>query len=70
MTTQERLYVLNELNKKMNKIIELLEHMASPKESNEPITTFVKANNVENTFAQDRQNEIFKSLDGGAKNGR
>ena len=44
---------------RLDKVIELLEG----KKNIEPIITFNKANNVNNTFIEDRQNEIFKSLD-------
>ena len=33
------------------------------KKNIEPLTTFVKANNIENTFIEDRQKEIFQELD-------
>ena len=44
---------------RLDKIIELLEG----KRNIEPLTTFVKANNIENTFIEDRQKEIFQELD-------
>ena len=40
-------------------IIKLLSH----KKNNEPLITFSKANNVNDTFVEDRQKEIFISLD-------
>ena len=60
MSKEERLYILAELTARLDRIIELLENK---NKSCEPMTTFVKANNVENTFIQDRQKEIFSSLD-------
>ena len=60
MSKEERLYVLAELTGRLDKIIELLENK---NKRCEPTTTFVKANNVENTFIEDRQKEIFNSLD-------
>ena len=61
---QQRLEILAELNLKLDKIIELL---GSPKENvekcKEPLITFTKPNNVENTFIEDRQRELFNSLD-------
>ena len=60
---EQRLNILNELNKKIDKIIILIEHGLSPKENVEPLTTFIKANNVENTFVEDRTKELFAELD-------
>ena len=60
MTKQERMDILEKLSLKLDKIIELLENKNN---NSEPLTTFVKANNVENTFIEDRQREIFNSLD-------
>ena len=64
MTKQERMDILAEINLKLDKIIELL---GSPKENvekcKEPLITFTKPNNIENTFIEDRQREIFSSLD-------
>ena len=57
---QQRLEILALLDIKLDKIIELLENK---NKSCEPMTTFVKANNVENTFIEDRQKELFNSLD-------
>ena len=59
MTKQERLDILAELTQRLDKIIELLEG----KRNSEPLITFSKANNIENTFIEDRQKEIFNSLD-------
>ena len=59
MTKQERMDILERLSLKLDKIIELLE----VKNNIEPLTTFVKANNVKNTFIEDRQKELFNSLD-------
>ena len=44
---------------RLDKIIELLEG----KKNSEPLITFSKANNVNNTFIEDRQKEIFQELD-------
>ena len=44
---------------RLDKIIELLEG----KKNNEPLITFSKANNVNNTFIEDRQKEIFQMMD-------
>ena len=44
---------------RLDKIIELLEG----KKNIEPIITFSKANNINNTFIEDRQKEIFQELD-------
>ena len=60
MTKQERMDILEILTQRLDRIIELLENK---NKSCEPMTTFVKANNVENTFIQDRQKELFNSLD-------
>ena len=60
MSKEERMYILGELTARLDRIIELLE---VKNKSCEPLTTFVKANNVENTFIEDRQKEIFSSLD-------
>ena len=56
---QERLKMLNVLDNKINTIISML----SDKNNNEPLITFTKANNVKNTFIEDRQKELFNSLD-------
>ena len=60
MTQQERMNILAGLTQRLDKIIELLE---VKKNNTEPLITFTKANNVENTFVEDRQKEIFNSLD-------
>ena len=60
MTKQERLDILAELTQRLDKIIELLEVR---KNNSEPLLTFSKANNVNNTFIEDRQKEIFSLLD-------
>ena len=60
MSKEERMYILGELTGRLDKIIDLLE---CKNKSCEPMTTFVKANNVENTFIEDRQREKFNSLD-------
>ena len=56
---QQRLELLSLLDIKLDKIIELLE----VKKNNGPLITITKANNVENTFIEDRQKELFNSLD-------
>ena len=51
---------------KQDMIIERLDiiiKLLSPKKNNEPLLTFSKANNVNNTFVEDRQKEIFQELD-------
>ena len=48
---------------KLDKIIELLEG----KKNIDPLITFSKANNVNNTFVEDRQKEIFQELDRGGE---
>ena len=51
---------------KQDMIIERLDiiiKLLSPKKNNEPLITFTKANNVNNTFIEDRQKEIFQELD-------
>ena len=60
MTKQERLDILEQLSLKLDKIIQLLENK---NKSCEPLITFSKPNNVENTFIEDRQKEIFNLLD-------
>ena len=60
MTKQERLDALEQLTARLDRIIELMEVR---NKSCEPEITFTKANNVENTFIEDRQKEIFSSLD-------
>ena len=60
MSKEERLYILAELTGRLDRIIELLE---VKNKSCEPEITFTKPNNVENTFIEDRQKEIFNSLD-------
>ena len=59
MTKQERMDILAELTQRLDKIIELLD----VKKNSQPLITFSKANNVENTFIEDRQKELFNSLD-------
>ena len=54
------MYILAELNRRLDRIIELLENK---NKRCEPEITFTKPNNVENTFIQDRQKELFNSLD-------
>ena len=59
MTTQENTILLMEISNKLDKIIKLLEG----KKNSEPLITFSKANNINNTFIEDRQKEIFQELD-------
>ena len=59
MTTQENTMLLMEISNKLDKIIKLLEG----KKNIDPLITFSKANNVNNTFIEDRQKEIFQELD-------
>ena len=59
MSKEERLNMLEILTQRLDKIIELLE----VKNNTEPLISFSKPNNVENTFIEDRQRELFKSLD-------
>ena len=60
MSKEERMYILGELTARLDRIIELLE---VKNKSCEPEITFTKPNNVENTFIEDRQKELFNSLD-------
>ena len=60
MTKQERMDILEQLTQRLDRIIELIENN---NKRCEPDITFTKPNNVENTFIQDRQKEIFSSLD-------
>ena len=51
---------------KQDMIIERLDiiiKLLSPKKNIDPLITFSKANNVNNTFIEDRQKEIFQELD-------
>lgn len=59
MTKQERMDILAELTQRLDRIIELIE----VKRNSEPLITFSKPNNIENTFIEDRQKELFNSLD-------
>ena len=59
MTTQENTMLLTEISNKLDKIIKLLEG----KKNIEPIIQFSKANNVNNSFIEDRQKELFQELD-------
>ena len=56
---EERLEILKVMDNKINIIISML----SDKRNSDPNIEFTKANNVENTFIQDRQKELFSSLD-------
>ena len=60
MSKEERLYILAELTGRLDRIIEILENN---NKRCEPEITFTKPNNVENTFNEDRQRELFNSLD-------
>ena len=60
MTKEERMIILEQLTQRLDRIIQLLENK---NKSCMPEITFTKANNVENTFIEDRQKEIFNSLD-------
>ena len=57
---QNRLEMLNVLNNKINTIISML---SDKRNNTEPLISFSKPNNVENTFIEDRQREIFQALD-------
>ena len=60
MTKQERLDILEQLNQKLDRIIELLEN----KNNIEPTTTFIPASNkASDKFIMERQKELFSSLD-------
>ena len=60
MSKEERLYILAELTARLDRIIELLEL----KNNIEPMTTFIPASNkASNEFINERQKEIFSSLD-------
>ena len=60
MSKEERLYILAELTARLDRIIELLEG----KKNSEPMTTFIPASNkASNEFINERQKEIFSSLD-------
>ena len=60
MSKEERLYILAELTGRLDRIIELLE----VNKNIEPITTFTPASNkASDKFIQDRQKELFNSLD-------
>ena len=61
MTKQERMDILEQLTQRLDRIIELLE---GKKNSCEPMTTFTPASNkASNEFINERQKEIFSSLD-------
>ena len=61
MSKEERLDILEQLNLKLDKIIELLE---VKNKSCEPMTTFVPASNkASDKFIMERQKEKFSSLD-------
>ena len=61
MTTQQRLDKLAELTQRLDRIIELLENK---NKSCEPITTFIPASNkASDKFINERQKELFSSLD-------
>ena len=61
MSKEERMYILGELTGRLDKIIELLELKNN---TCEPMTTFIPASNkASNEFINERQKEIFSSLD-------
>ena len=61
MTKQERLDMLEILTQRLDRIIELME---VKNKSCEPMTTFTPASNkASNEFINERQKEIFSSLD-------
>ena len=61
MTKQERMDMLEILTQRLDRIIELLENK---NKRCEPMTTFTPASNKANDkFIQDRQKELFNSLD-------
>ena len=61
MSKEERLYILAELTARLDRIIELLENK---NKRCEPMTTFIPASNkASNEFINERQKEIFSSLD-------
>ena len=60
MSKEERMYILEQLTQRLDRIIELLE----VKNNIEPMTTFIPASNkASNEFIKERQKEIFSSLD-------
>ena len=60
MTTQENTILLMEISNKLDKIIKLLEG----KKNSEPLTTFIPASDkASDSFINERQKEIFSSLD-------
>ena len=60
MTTQENTMLLMEISNKLDKIIKLLEG----KKNNDPLITFSKAcPSADDSFINERQKEIFNSLD-------
>ena len=60
MTTEQNTMLLTEISNKLDKIIKLLEG----KKNIEPLITFNKANsNADDSFINERQKEIFSSLD-------
>ena len=62
MTTQENTVLLTEISMKLDKIIKLLEH--DPSVKNDVEICFKAANEkASDMFIQDRQKEIFDSLD-------
>ena len=60
MSKEERLDILEQLTQRLDRIIELME----VKRNIEPMTTFIPASNkASNEFINERQKEIFSSLD-------
>ena len=61
MTKQERMDILEQLTQRLDRIIELMEVR---NKSCEPMITFIPASNkASNEFINERQKEIFSSLD-------
>ena len=60
MTTQENTMLLMKISQKLDKIINIMQG----NKNSEPLITFSKANsNADDSFIQERQKEIFNSLD-------
>ena len=61
MSKEERMYILAELNRRLDRIIELLENK---NKRCEPMTTFTPASNkASDKFIKEREKEIFQMLD-------
>ena len=62
MTKEERMFILEQLTGRLDRIIELLE--CKNNNNIEPMTTFIPASNkASDKFIKDRQKELFNSLD-------